>query len=140
MLKYLKKTIFYIIDPLNKLYKHVTKTQTSGEGNQYRSSPSVLLRKKNFGFPCDIGAVFFTFFVLFVFSKKMYMYIVNKYLSTPKQNFCYWVWEALKLFNQIWGVAGSNSLRSADLKEEQRLVCLRTETGVSENRALLSGR
>jgi hypothetical protein len=47
------------------------------------------------------------------------MYIMNKYLllSTPNYNFCYWVWENFKCFNQTWGVAGPKSLRSAGLEE-----------------------
>jgi hypothetical protein len=47
------------------------------------------------------------------------MYIINKYLllSTPNYNFCYWVWEALQIFNNIWGAAGSKSLRNTDLTD-----------------------
>jgi hypothetical protein len=47
------------------------------------------------------------------------MYIMIKYLllSTPHYNLCYWIWGALKLFNQIWGAAGPKSLRSTAIEE-----------------------
>jgi hypothetical protein len=77
------------------------KTQTSGIGKPVQKFPFRSVATEIFGFPCNIGDIFFTskriLFVLVVFSRKMYTYTMNKYLlSTPNQNSCYWFWEALK--------------------------------------------
>jgi hypothetical protein len=75
--KYLKKLFFYIIDPLKKVNELVKKTVE--KVNQYRSSPTILLRQTIVGFPCNIGAAFFAseriWFVLLVFSKKIFIVI-----------------------------------------------------------------
>jgi hypothetical protein len=46
---------------------------------------------------------------------------MKKYLllTTPDYNFCYWVWGALQIFNQIWAAAGPEGFRRDDLRNGQ---------------------